>query len=291
VTCSYSEKYVHNNTDKGYNVTVFFEELNISHMKKNEEDRIARRKKTRRGNIVLLIIASCLILAGIICLLIEPLKSLQRQKITSDALEIVESAITSGSLLTVDEDTEITFVVPRDGNEVAGESYDYYGDDEEDILALQKQVEDKEKNLPKNIVLTCAGVLKIEKIDLELPVWTESSRIALRYGLGLYEDSVMPGKPGNSTILGHRNRHTSTMFYRLKEVKEGDTVRYISPEGHELLFNVDKVKIVDSKDLLDYITGDITDRVQLTLVTCANGEHGYGEGARRLVICHMSQED
>lgn len=260
-------------------------------MKKNEEDRIARRKRTRRGNIVLLIIASCLILAGIICLLIEPLKSLQRQKITSDALEIVESAITSGSLLTVDEDTEITFVVPRDGNEVAGESYDYYGDDEEDILALQKQVEDKEKNLPKNIVLTCAGVLKIEKIDLELPVWTESSRIALRYGLGLYEDSVMPGQPGNSTILGHRNRHTSTMFYRLKEVKEGDTVRYISPEGHELLFNVDKVKIVDSKDLLDYITGDITDRVQLTLVTCANGEHGYGEGARRLVICHMSQED
>lgn len=260
-------------------------------MKKIEDSRKAKRDKNRRGNTVLLIIAAVLISTGIVCLLIEPIKSLRRQKITSDALDAIASEITEGSMLTMGDDAIITYVVPRDGNEVAGESYDYYGDDEEDILAMKKQVEDKEKNLPKKVVLTCAGILKIEKIDLELPVWTESSRIALRYGLGIYEDSVIPGNKGNSTILGHRNQHTSTMFYRLKEVKEGDRVYFINAEGHELLFTVDKVKIVNSKDLMDYITGDITDTIQLTLVTCANGEHGYGEGARRLVICHMSQED
>ncbi|MBO4459947.1 MAG: sortase [Clostridiales bacterium] len=260
-------------------------------MKFIEDGKKAKRDKNRGINTILLIVAVILILTGIICLLIDPIRSWRRQQITSDALEVIESGITEGSKLTMEEDTVITYVVPRDGNEVAGESYDYYGEDEEDILALKRQVEDNEKNLPKKVVLSCAGILKIDKIDLELPVWTESSRIALRYGLGIYEDSVKPGEAGNSTILGHRNRHTNTMFYRLKEVKEGDGVVFISAEGHELLFTVDKVKIVNAKDLMDYIEGDITDSVQLTLVTCANGEQGYGEGARRLVICHMSQED
>ena len=260
-------------------------------MKVIEDSRKAKRDKNRGGSNVLLILAAVLILTGIICLLIEPIKSWRRQKITSDALGAVASEITQESLLTMGEDAVITYVVPKEGNEVAGESYDYYGDDEEDILALKQQVEDKEKNLPSKVVLTCAGILKIEKIDLELPVWTESSRIALRYGLGLYEDSVLPGEKGNSTILGHRNQHTGTMFYRLKEVKAGDRVDFITADGHELLFTVDEVKIVNSKELLDHITGDITDSIQLTLVTCANGEQGYGEGARRLVICHMSQED
>ena len=82
------------------------------------------------------------------------------------------------------------------------------------------QVEQEEKNLPENVTLTCVGILKIDDIDLELPVWNESSRIALRYGLGLYEQSVLPGEVGNSTILGHRNQHTSTMFYRLRKLKQ-----------------------------------------------------------------------
>lgn len=260
-------------------------------MKIVDDGKKAKRDQNRRGSVVLLVLAAVLILTGIVCLLIEPIRSWRRQKITSDALNAVSSEIARESLLTMGDDAAITYVVPKDGNEVAGETYDYYGEDEEDILALKQQVEDKEKNLPKKIVLTCAGILKIEKIDLELPVWTESSRIALRYGLGIFEDSVLPGQKGNSAILGHRNQHTNTMFYRLKEVKEGDRVEFINAEGHELLFTVDEVKIVNSKDLMDHITGDITDKVQLTLVTCANGEQGYGEGARRLVICHMSQED
>ena len=237
-------------------------------------------------NTVLIIISVVLLVAGIVLMCIEPFKSSNREKITNEALDIVQSNIDLSL-----EATEITFVVPRDGNEIAGESYDYYGEDEEAILALQQQVEDNEKNLPENVTLTCAGILKIGDIDLELPVWTECSRIALRYGLGIYEDSVMPGSVGNSTILGHRNQHTNTMFYRLKEVEVGDVVYFVTVDGHELMFTVDEVKIVNSESLMQYITGDITDKIQLTLVTCANGEHGYGEGARRLVICHMSQED
>lgn len=240
----------------------------------------------KKLNTILITASVIFLVAGIILLCIEPIKSLRRQKITDEALNAVQSDIELSL-----QASEITIIVPRDGNEVAGESYDYYGEDEEAILALQQQVEENEKNLPENVTLTCAGILRIDKIELELPVWTESSRIALRYGLGIYEDSVIPGQTGNSTILGHRNQHTNTMFYRLKEVEVGDIVYFTGVDGHELMFTVDEVKIVSSTELMDYITGGITDTIQLTLVTCANGERGYGEGYRRLVICHMSQED
>ncbi|MCR4688902.1 MAG: sortase [Saccharofermentans sp.] len=241
------------------------------------------KKKT---NTILIIISIVLLVAGIVLLSIEPIKSLKREKITNDALSVVQSDIE----LSLNA-SEITIIVPRDGNEVAGESYDYYGEDEEAILAMQQEIEENEKNLPENITLTCAGILRIDDIELELPVWTESTRIALRYGLGIYDDTYLPGNVGNSTILGHRNQHTNTMFYRLKEVETGDTVYFTGTDGHELLFIVDEIKIVSSEELMQYINGDITDTVQLTLVTCANGERGYGEGYRRLVICHMSQED
>lgn len=247
---------------------------------------IATPKKGKRSsvNTALMILSVMLLIAGLICLVIEPIKSWRRKQLTNDALEVIESDITLGS-------SDITFIVPRDGNEVAGESIDYFGDNEEAVLALQSQVEAEEENLPENVTLTCVGILKIEDIDLELPVWDESTRIALRYGLGLYENSVIPGDVGNSTILGHRNQHTSTMFYRLKEVEVGDVVRFTKTDGTELLFTVDEVRIVSPDELLASIDGGITDTKQLTLVTCANGENGYGDGYRRLVICHMSQED
>ena len=244
----------------------------------------------RNLNTFLMILSILLLVAGLICLVIEPIKSWRRKQITNNALSLIESDITQNSGLSL-ESGAITYVVPRDGNEVAGESIDYYGDDEDVLSSLQSQVEQEEKNLPENVTLTCVGILKIDDIDLEIPVWNESSRIALRYGLGLYEQSVLPGEVGNSTILGHRNQHTSTMFYRLKEVEAGDVVRFTKTDGTELVFTVDEVRIVPPDELLSSIDGDITDKIQLTLVTCANGENGYGEGYRRLVICHMSQED
>ena len=263
------------------------EQTPAENVNKTAEDKKIKRKLDL--NTLLIVISVILLVTGVICLLIEPIKSSRRNKITNDALDEIEAQISEQSELTLEE-TAITFVVPRDGNEVAGESIDYYGD-EEAIISMQEQVAEEEANLPSNVTLTCVGILQIDDIELELPVWDSSSRVALRYGLGLYEYSVMPGEQGNSTILGHRNRHTSTMFYRLKEVEVGDVVRFIKTDGTELVFTVDEVRIVGPDELLDNIDGDITDTIQLTLVTCANGENGYGSGYRRLVICHMSQED
>ena len=204
-------------------------------------------------------------------------------KITNDALASIQAQISENAANTDPsaQTTPMTIVVHRDGNEVAGESYDYLGEDEE-LTELYNEVEEMEKNLPKNITLTCIGILKIDKIDLELPCWSVASRVALRYGLGHYEQSAMPGEAGNSTILGHRNQHTSTMFYRLKEVKKGDTVVFVTAAGKKLTYTVKEVKFVSPDKLLDNIVSDASSTEQLTLVTCATER---GKGYRRLVIC------
>ena len=244
----------------------------------------AKKKKSKVTTVILIVIAALFFVTGIVLLLIDPIRSARRMKITEDALASIEAQISANALHTgeTEDTTPMTIIVPRDGNEVAGESYDYLSDDEEELTELYNEVTEMENNLPKNVELTCIGVLKIDKIDLNLPCWSVASRVALRYGLGHYEQSAMPGEAGNSTILGHRNQHTSTMFYRLKEVKKGDKVVFVRSDGKQLTYKVKEVKFVSPDKLLDNIVADASAEEQLTLVTCATER---GKGYRRLVIC------
>lgn len=240
-------------------------------MKNNKHDKVTT---------ILIIVAALFFVAGCVLLLIDPIRSARRMSVTTDALESIESQISKNASESGNP-TDMTIVVPKDGNEVAGEQYDFYAEGEE-LIELQNEVEDMEANIPDNVTLTCIGVLKIKKINLNLPCWSVATRVALRYGLGHYESSVMPGDPGNSTILGHRNQHTSTMFYRLKEVKKGDTVQFVKSDGTELNYKVKDVRIVSPQNLMKNIVSSASSNPQLTLVTCAT-EHG--KGYRRLVIC------
>lgn len=242
-----------------------------------------KQLRNKRFNVVLMIIAGISLLTGVVLLLIDPIKSWNRQKVTDDAKAVIESQIKLENV----EESAITYVVPRDGNEVTGEEYDYYGD-EDDVLALQSQIAEEEANLPEKVTLVCDGILKIDCIDFEEPIWDSSSRVALRYGVGHYENSVKPGEEGNCTILGHRNRHTSTMFYRLAEVKKDDLVNIKSVDGNNYEYVVTDVKIVSPSKLLNQIVAEASTDRRLTLITCATE---YGEGYRRLVICHMQGED
>ena len=53
-----------------------------------------------------------------------------------------------------------------------------------------------------------------------------------------------------------------------------------------MTFTVQESKIIKAADLKKYVTGDITDEKQLTLVTCT---YEYGrKGWRRVVICKMN---
>lgn len=218
--------------------------------------------------------AVLLMLTGIVLLLIEPIKRFNRRRISNEALSAIEKKIES----TADE-AEMTFVVPKNGNEVEGEDYDFIEETEETA--------EEEEYSGETVVLNSIGILSISKIGCRYSVWDEATQVSLRYGLAHYPDSVMPGEKGNATIMGHNYRDGS-MFHKLGELKAGDKVVFTGKDGVDRVFYVEESKIVSSDDLLDYALGNITDERQLTLVTCT---YEYGRyGWRRIVICKMEGE-
>ena len=250
-------------------------------------------KKSTKGNkrafSVLIIITAVLLLTGVCFLAVEPIKSMRRQNIMDDAMEVMVSKMSEAAATTTsgeDEiDLEVTYVVPRDGNEAAGEEYDYFGENEADNESLKAFIASRQAKLPKNVTLSCIGVLEIKKINKRLPVWNSTSSVALRYGVGLYEGSVRPGKNGNAAILGHNMKNT-TLFSKLYKLENGDNVRFIKLNGQYQDYKIDKIEIVYKTKLGKYVDGDASDTPQLTLITCAN-DTGYGN--RRVIICHPVQ--
>ena len=140
--------------------------------------------------------AVLLMLTGIVLLLIEPIKRFNRRRISNEALSAIEKKIES----TADE-AEMTFVVPKNGNEVEGEDYDFIEETEETA--------EEEEYSGETVVLNSIGILSISKINCRYSVWDEATQVSLRYGLAHYPDSVMPGEKGNATIMGHNYRDGS----------------------------------------------------------------------------------
>lgn len=237
-------------------------------------DRIMRHfnpKKNRisdKKTINALLISFCVVIliTGCILLIIEPIKRHNRRKIASDAYDAISGKMEASE--------EMVFVVPVTGNEVPGEEYDYIVDETEETVTGD------------TVELGAVGLLKIDSLDISYSVWGETTQVSLRYGLGHYPGSVMPGDIGNAAILGH-NYKDGTMFHRLGELGTGDEVVFIGADGIRRVFYVEESKIISADVLLDYVRGDITEDRQLTLVTCT---YEYGsKGWRRVVICKMAE--
>ena len=244
-----------------------------------------KKKKSRKTavNVVMVVVIALLLIAGVILIMIEPIKRYNRKKISAEALTAISEKIEAT------EEAEITYTVPATGNEVAGEEegYDIIGDEEETTEVedvIFEEAPETNSGSGEMVSLKSIGILSIGKIKISYSVWDEATKLSLRYGLGHYPDSVLPGEVGNATILGH-NYKDGTMFHNLGKLKKGDKVVFKSSDGKEMTFVVEESKIINANDLSKYVAGNITDERQLTLVTCT---YEYGrKGWRRVVICKL----
>ncbi len=104
------------------------------------------------------------------------------------------------------------------------------------------------------------AILKIEKLDLEVPVYNGTDEIYLNRGVGWILETARPGEPGNVGIAGHRDG-----FFRcLKDIQIGDRMELTAP-GKKAVYLVDAIEIVTPEDV-----GVLQPRAHpaLTLVTC-----------------------
>lgn len=123
----------------------------------------------------------------------------------------------------------------------------------------KKRIAEYEESLAHNLDPPLA-VLRISKVELEVPVLEGTDDLTLNRGVGHIVGTARPGEEGNIGIAGHRDG----FFRALKDIGPGDTIELLTPLG-TTTYKVDQIVLVSPKDvsvLQPRPSGS------LTLVTC-----------------------
>lgn len=245
------------------------------------------RPRKKKKFDVLMVLAAFLFIAGVALLLVDPIRTYLRNKKTEEGYNLVQEQIAQNAAAKNEDDiTEITFVVPKDANEVNGEEYDIFTDNEEEKAAMSSMLDEEYDNMPDYVTLKAIGILQIDSVDINIVVWDVATRVSLRYGGGHYGSSVLPGQYGNCSILAHHMRHAETNFHNLDKVKVGDEIKFTVVNGTTFTYVVDQIKTVHAYELEENLQGNITKKRRITLVTCSYTET---EKMRLLVIGHIKE--
>ena len=111
---------------------------------------------------------------------------------------------------------------------------------------------------------TLLGVLTIPKISLSVAIGENVENSTLKYAVGHFVESTLPGNTGNCCIAGHRNYTWGEFFNRLDEVVIGDEI-LVECSGTSYSYTVTEVFVVDPEDTWVL---DQTENAQITLITC-----------------------
>lgn len=127
------------------------------------------------------------------------------------------------------------------------------------------------------------GFLKIDKIDLKIPVLRGATDPNMKIGAGQIEGTTAVGSIGNAALAAHRSHTFGRFFNRLDELERGDTITVSTQEG-DYVYTVYKKHVVEPTDLT-VLRKNNRDRV-LTLVTC----HPLYTASHRLIVHAVIRE-
>jgi sortase A len=119
------------------------------------------------------------------------------------------------------------------------------------------------------------GTIVIPSIGVNYVVVQGTNTRDLQLGPGHYENTALPGQPGNAAIAGHRTTYLHP-FYNLNELTPGQPI-YVTTTQGRFQYNVSQVQVVSPSDLAVL---DPTPVPTLTLTTC----NPRFSAAQRLVV-------
>jgi len=122
-----------------------------------------------------------------------------------------------------------------------------------------KRISAYEDSLPKKTDAPLA-ILRIPKINLEVPVFNDTDDLTLNRGVGRIPGTARIGMSGNLGIAGHRDG----FFRGLQNIAPGDVLELVRP-GHADRYTVNQIRIVTPDDTWVL---NRTAVPTLTLVTC-----------------------
>jgi LPXTG-site transpeptidase (sortase) family protein len=133
------------------------------------------------------------------------------------------------------------------------------------------------KSHPKHIKIAAIKV-DADIVDLGLNP-DKTLEVPKQYSkVGWYTQSPTPGELGPSIMVGHLDSSTSpAVFYKLKDLKQGDRIEVTREDGTTATFQVDSMKSVEQNNFpTQEVYGDIA-FAGLRLITC-DGTYLRSEG-------------
>ena len=123
------------------------------------------------------------------------------------------------------------------------------------------------------------GYIKIQKIDVLLPIYHGTEEDVLQTSIGHLEQSSLPvsGETVHSMMSGHRGLPSARLFSDLDKLREGDTFM-VTILNETTTYEVDHVWIVTPEDLSHLVIDKGKD--YCTLITCTP----YGVNTHRLLV-------
>ena len=119
------------------------------------------------------------------------------------------------------------------------------------------------------------AILRIPRLNLEVPVYDGTADAVLDLAAGRIEETALPGTPGNFGIAAHRDG-----FFRvLKDIKEGDALVLDTPVATEQ-YRVQWIRITTPDDVSVI---DPTPTPAVTLVGCYPFYH-QGPAPKRFIV-------
>lgn len=129
----------------------------------------------------------------------------------------------------------------------------------------------------KYIEQNMEGVLKIDKINLNMPILKGATEKNLLISVSSLEGTAGPGEVGNYCIAGHRGRTTGRHFNKLDRLDEGDIIEVITKDA-SYLYEVFENIIVKPEDT--WVLAPQGEERLITLITCDYSE----EPSLRLIV-------
>jgi sortase A len=133
----------------------------------------------------------------------------------------------------------------------------------DDNLGASENIDVTDKKPSDNQTGTI-GIISIPKIDANVALSEGIGTEILKYAVGHFTETPMPGEQGNSCFAGHRSYTYNQYFNRLDEVNIGDRIIVTTKDG-EFEYEVYESKVVEPEEISVL---DNTKGAEITLVTC-----------------------
>ncbi|WP_310602369.1 class D sortase [Anaerosporobacter sp.] len=146
------------------------------------------------------------------------------------------------------------------------EQSDFDSEEDSKEPTIKEELPSKETPQENTLVMdeNLIGIMSIDKLDLTVAIAEGTTNKAMKYSIGHFEETSLPGEEGNACFIGHRSYAFGQYFNRLDELEIGDRIEILTV-ADTLVYEVVESFVVNPEDVWVL---EQTETEMITLITC-----------------------